>query len=131
MSTQIEQQGPPKLFRALVLDATTDRANRFCLGGKNYCLSVFRDKESAKVALESEWEVVFTSLYLGNWNDPLELVPDLVSAFRAGKFKLLICYTPITAAGKDFMQAMKFAQVPAKWYPYNYNNPSQHNALEL
>jgi hypothetical protein len=123
----LEAVPTPNVFRALVSDATIDRANRFLLTGKSYSVRIVRTEEETTQCLEEKaWDVLFVSLYLGSWDRHLALVNDIVKAYHAEKLKLVICYTPITIAGIAFMAEMKKAKIPAKWYPYDYAHPSRH-----
>jgi hypothetical protein len=119
-------------FNILVADSVVDRTNKFMIHGRNYWLSVARTEAAVEGALKShKWDVLFTSLYLGDWQKHLTMVPHIISAHRAGNLRLVICYSPITECGKEFMESMKTFGVPAKWYPYDYTHPSKHTLREL
>jgi hypothetical protein len=118
-----------KTFRILIADAAVERTNRFLIQGEGtpYHLSIVRTEKNALDALRfRDWDILFTSLFLGDWQKHLTLVPAIVSSYRLKQLRAVICYSPVKNDGKEFMKAMKNCGVPAKWIPYDYANPSKH-----
>ena len=95
-------------------------------------MKIIRTEREAKEQLnDSNWDVLLTSLYLGDWNQPLQLIEPVTKAFKEKRLRLVICYTPILKDATAFVKELRKRGVPAVWYPHNYTNPSLHARVEV
>jgi hypothetical protein len=121
------------LFKILVADASTERTNRFSIraAGKPFWLSIVKDEPALENSFKAtSWDVLFISLYLGATKH-MNTIPVLLEAYEAKKLKAVICYSPVPNQAREYMTALKRLGIPARWYPYNYNDPGKHEAVEL
>jgi hypothetical protein len=122
-----------KVQNILYLDARADRRTLFRVSGGScfvrYCDTLTDSRRVLNGV--SKWDVVFYSGYLGDWEQDNWLVPDLVDAYKAGKIRAVILFSPIEKSGLEALRGLKKANVPAIYAPFNFMHPEQHDLRKL
>lgn len=117
-------------MRVLLADGSVYRANTFRIIGGSYAFRIVRTLDALEKALEEPeaWDVILHTLYLGNWKDgELESLPALRKAWNAKKIRWgVVCTSTVSKDAKVFLSALRAAGIPGRYYPFSYQNPSQH-----
>jgi len=124
------------VIRVLYVDSVVDRSNLFRMTSKlspkpSFLFRIVRAPLQLAQSLYNEkWDVLIHTLAVGvEVQDPLSTIGMVASAHERGHLRGVIVASSVVNEGIRYVRALRALGVPAKFYPYNYSEPSKHEEL--
>lgn len=127
----------PPSFNVLVADGQIPRANMFRFLGRakpfeiKFAYSLPRLIDVFTSPPKGGYDLVYTSAYLGEYNQHQDLAHRFAAAYKAGLLKCVILNTPIGHVAEEFFAILRQAKVPSAWFPFDSERPNNHVRREV